>query len=114
MILPGVAVAAVVWVAPAVAVPVEHAVPPVWDALADCESGSDPTTDTGNGYSGMLQWSPVSWDWWRDADDPLHAADATAAQEIAAAERYVAWEKDQGRGGFGPWPACARKLGLPR
>lgn len=110
-----VAAAAVVgMLAPLHTPPPPYVVLSPWAEVGTCESGLDPTMDTGNGYSGMLQWSPSSWDWWRDGNDPAHAADASARQEVAAAERYRAWEVEQGRGGFGPWPGCARKLGLPR
>ena len=32
-----------------------------WDALAQCESGGNWSTNTGNGYSGGLQFSPSTW-----------------------------------------------------
>ena len=32
-----------------------------WDALAQCESGGNPTTNTGNGYYGMYQFSLPTW-----------------------------------------------------
>jgi len=86
----------------------------VWDRLADCESGGDWHADTGNGYYGGLQWSPRSWSAFKDAGGPASAADASREQEIAAAERYRAYEQSQGRGGYGPWPHCASQLGLPR
>ena len=116
MILEGLSAAALLWVAPATYGPVEPApaVSSVWDAVAECESGGDWQTNTGNGYYGGIQWSAESWEWWKDPDDPPRADLATPQQQIAAAERYVAWEREQGRGGFGPWPGCARKLGLPR
>lgn len=85
-----------------------------WDRLAECESGGNWYANTGNGYSGGLQWSSGSWSSFKDGDDPASAANASREQEIAAAERYKAYEQRQGRGGYGPWPSCARKLGLPR
>ncbi|NIB31893.1 transglycosylase family protein [Pseudonocardia sp. MCCB 268] len=30
-----------------------------WDKLAECESGGDWSTNTGNGYQGGLQFSPA-------------------------------------------------------
>lgn len=85
-----------------------------WDRLAECESGGNWSANTGNGHSGGLQWSSGSWSSFKDGDDPGFAANATRDQEIAAAERYKAYEQRQGRGGYGPWPSCARQLGLPR
>lgn len=116
MILPstGTALAALLWVAPAVSTPVEPAIPPVWDALAACESDRTWDANTGNGFYGGIQWSAESWAWWKSPDDPYRADLASPQQQVAAAERYVAWERAQGRGGFGPWPGCATKLGLPK
>lgn len=33
----------------------------VFDALAACESGGDPTTNTGNGFGGAFQFTASSW-----------------------------------------------------
>ena len=86
----------------------------VWDRLARCESGGNWHANTGNGYYGGLQWNPRSWNAFKDAGAPASAASASREQEIAAADRYRAYEQSQGRGGYGPWPSCARQLGLPR
>ena len=32
-----------------------------WDAIAQCESGGNWSTNTGNGYYGGLQFSPATW-----------------------------------------------------
>lgn len=82
--------------------------PGVWDALAKCEAGGDWSTDTGNGYYGGLQFDRQTWvanggDQYADLP---HQADRDA--QIAVASKV----RDQ-RGGYGSWPACARKLGLP-
>ena len=79
-----------------------------WNALANCESGGNWHTDTGNGYSGGLQWSPSTWAAYRSPGDPARAADASRAQEVAAGKRLVAAQGD-----YGAWPHCARRLGLP-
>lgn len=89
-------------------------IPEPWRSLGECESAGDPSTNTGNGYSGLLQWHRTSWARWKDADDPEHAWQASWQQEVAAGERYVAAEQAEGRGGYGPWPACADRLSLPR
>lgn len=91
----------------------------VWDILADCESNGEwdygPHSGWGSGlFQGGLQWKPSTWTTWRDGDDPVSAIHASREQEIAAAERLRAAEVAAGRGGYGPWPACAEKLGLPR
>src|SRR5438105_13803867 len=33
-----------------------------WDAIAECESGGNWSTNTGNGYYGGLQFSQTTWD----------------------------------------------------
>lgn len=91
----------------------------VWDSLAACESNGDwnygPHSGWGSGlYQGGLQWKHSTWLTWKAPGDPHNAWDATRAQEVAAAERLRAAEVAAGRGGFGPWPGCARALGLPR
>ena len=32
-----------------------------WAALAECESGGDPTTNTGNGFYGLYQFDEQTW-----------------------------------------------------
>ena len=82
--------------------------PGVWDDLARCEAGGNWATDTGNGYYGGLQFNRQTWVAnGGDQYAPLpHQADRDA--QIAVASKV----RDQ-RGGYGAWPACARKLGLP-
>ena len=75
----------------------------VWAALADCESGGDPTTNTGNGYYGALQFSLPTW---RSVGETGLPSDYSYAHQIAAGKRL------QARSGWGQWPACSRKLGL--
>jgi resuscitation-promoting factor RpfB len=81
----------------------------VWDALAECESGGDWSINTGNGYYGGLQFSASTW---RSVGGTQYAPlphQATREQQIAAAIVL----RDQA-GGYSPWPACSRKLGLPQ
>ncbi len=75
----------------------------VWDAIAKCESGGDWSINTGNGYSGGLQFSPSTW---RAFGGTGSAANATREQQIAVAEKVQASQ------GWGAWPSCTRKLGL--
>ena len=62
----------------------------VWDALAQCESGGDWHIDTGNGYSGGLQFHPQTW----TAHVVVHyaptAGQASREQQIAVAEKVQA------------------------
>lgn len=74
-----------------------------WDALAQCESGGNWSTNTGNGFSGGLQFTPSTWAAFGGTGSP---ADATREQQIAVAENVQASQ------GWGAWPACAAKLGL--
>lgn len=90
--------------------PVAPAVPEPFRSLADCESSL--TWDEGDGglgpFRGGLQWHPDTWPAVKPAGAPDDPADATAAQEVAAARTLLAepW------GGWHHWPVCARKLGL--
>ncbi len=74
-----------------------------WDQLAQCEAGGNWSTNTGNGYSGGLQFSPGTWAAHGGVGD---AANASREQQIAVAERVQASQ------GWGAWPACSAKLGL--
>jgi nucleoid-associated protein YgaU len=74
-----------------------------WDAVAQCESGGNWATNTGNGYSGGLQFSPSTWAAYGGTGS---AADASREQQIAVAEKVQASQ------GWGAWPSCAAQLGL--
>lgn len=107
--LPGqapVATAAVASVTPQVPPSVAPAVASggdVWDRLAACESGGDWSTNTGNGYSGGLQFSQSSWE---GVGGSGSAHQASKGEQIARAEAL------RTRQGWGAWPACSAKLGL--
>jgi nucleoid-associated protein YgaU len=75
----------------------------VWDSLAQCESGGNWNTNTGNGYAGGLQFSQSTW---AAHGGTGSAANASRAQQIAVAQKVQASQ------GWGAWPACAAKLGL--
>ncbi|MBD7996108.1 transglycosylase family protein [Arthrobacter sp. Sa2CUA1] len=77
-----------------------------WAALAQCESGGNWHINTGNGYSGGLQFSVQSWLGAGGGAYAPIASEATPEQQIAVAENLRA------NGGWGHWPSCARKLGL--
>lgn len=74
-----------------------------WDRLAQCESGGDWTANTGNGFSGGLQFSPSTW---RAFGGQGEAHQASREQQIAVAEKVQAEQ------GWKAWPACSKRLGL--
>ncbi|WP_307861597.1 transglycosylase family protein [Nocardioides xinjiangensis] len=78
----------------------------VWDTLAQCESGGNWAINTGNGYYGGLQFSLGTWRAYGGAGYPHQASRET---QIAVATRLR-----DATGGYGSWPGCAAKLGLPR
>lgn len=78
----------------------------VWDRLATCEAGGNWAINTGNGYYGGLQFNPGTWRAYGGQGLPHQNS---REQQIAIAEKVRA-----ASGGFGAWPGCAAKLGLPR
>ena len=74
----------------------------VWDRVAQCESGGNWGTNTGNGYYGGLQFSPSTW---RAYGGSGSASSASREQQIAVAERVLSAQ------GWGAWPVCSRKAG---
>ena len=79
------------------------------DALAQCESGGNWSINTGNGYTGGLQFSSGTWLAYGGGQYASTAGQASREQQIA-----IATKVRDARGGYGDWPACAAKLGLPR
>jgi resuscitation-promoting factor RpfB len=78
----------------------------VWDRLAGCESGGNWATNTGNGYYGGLQFNIGTW----QANGGSGRPDQNSREE----QIRVATKVRDAAGGYGAWPACAAKLGLPR
>ena len=78
----------------------------VWDALAQCESGGNWAINTGNGYYGGLQFNLGTWQAYGGSGLPSQASRET---QIA-----IATKLRDASGGYGAWPACSAKLGLPR
>ncbi len=75
----------------------------VWDALAACESGGNWAINTGNGYSGGLQFLPSTW----------RAVGGTGLpHQNSREEQILRGQILQARSGWGQWPACTKKLGL--
>ena len=75
----------------------------VWAQLAQCESGGNPATNTGNGFYGMYQFTLETWQSLGGTGYP-HEADAATQTAMA--------KKLQAQAGWGQWPGCADKLGL--
>ena len=75
----------------------------VWDKLAQCESTGNWAINTGNGFSGGLQFTPGTW---RAFGGTGVAHHASREAQIVVAERVLAKQ------GWGAWPACSSKLGL--
>jgi hypothetical protein len=81
----------------------DAAAPSKWDKIAKCESGGDWNINTGNGFSGGLQFTSSTW---REFGGKGRPEDASKDQQIAVAERVLAVQ------GWRAWPACSRRLGL--
>jgi uncharacterized protein YabE (DUF348 family) len=78
----------------------------VWDALAGCESGGNWATNTGNGYYGGLQFSLGTWH--------AYGGPGMPHQQSRETQIAIATKLRNASGGYGAWPGCAAKLGLPR
>ncbi|MFD0418839.1 transglycosylase family protein [Streptomyces sp. NPDC127108] len=77
----------------------------VWDRIARCESGGNWQTNTGNGYSGGLQFSAGTWRAYGGTAYAPTAAQASKAQQIAVASKV------QRAQGWGAWPSCSARAG---
>ena len=72
-----------------------------WAALANCESGGNPSENTGNGFYGMYQFTVSTWDSLGGSGLP---SDASAATQTALAEKLYT------EAGSGQWPVCGHYL----
>ena len=90
-----------------IATPIAVAAPanasPNWDALAQCESSGNWSANTGNGFSGGLQFTPSTWKAYGGGQYSSNAKDATREEQITVAERVL---QDQGEKA---WPECSSK-----
>jgi hypothetical protein len=75
------------------------AVSPTLQAIAACESGGNPATDTGNGFYGKYQFTLQTWQSVGGTGNPADAGEAE--QDRRAADLYA-------REGASPWPVCGR------
>ncbi|APX32747.1 hypothetical protein BH708_08475 [Brachybacterium sp. P6-10-X1] len=78
----------------------------VWDRLAQCESGGDWSINTGNGFSGGLQFTKSTWQAFGGGQYAPVAHQASRAQQIAVAKNVQATQ------GWGAWPSCTSQLGI--
>ncbi|MDO9379218.1 MAG: ubiquitin-like domain-containing protein [Nocardioidaceae bacterium] len=74
-----------------------------FERLAQCESGGNWQTNTGNGYYGGLQFSAQTWQAMGGSGLP---------HQNSKAEQIRIAKKLQAQSGWGQWPACTSKLGL--
>ena len=75
-----------------------------WDAIAQCESGGNWSTNTGNGHYGGLQFKPSTW-----ASNGGVGSPSTASREeqIRVAENVLRTQ------GLKAWPKCGSSAGGP-
>ena len=76
--------------------------PTDWDELAQCESGGDWNTQTGNGFGGGLQFTDSTWKSFGGTGQPENAS---RGEQIAVAERVKSEQ------GMDAWPTCSKKTG---
>ena len=69
------------------------------EAIAACESGGNPSTETGNGFYGKYQFTQSTWESVGGTGNP--AAASEAEQDRRAAALYA-------QQGASPWPVCGR------
>ena len=71
-----------------------------WDAVAQCESGGNWHTNTGNGFGGGLQFTDSTW----------HAYGGTGSPQSASREQQInVAEKVKSGQGMKAWPVCGKK-----
>ena len=81
---------------------------PVWDQVAQCESGGNWSINTGNGYYGGVQFSLSTWAAFGGREYAYYPHHASKEQQIAIARRTLAVQ------GPGAWPTCSVKAGLTK
>ena len=80
--------------------PVHKAYSVNWDAIAQCESGGNWAINTGNGFSGGLQFTSSTW---HANGGSGSAANASREEQIRVAENVLHSQ------GIGAWPVCGRR-----
>lgn len=72
-----------------------------WAALAQCESGGNPSINTGNGFYGMYQFDLQTW---RSVGGYGLPSNASAAEQTKRAQILY------NQRGAQPWPVCGLRL----
>ena len=80
--------------------PVHTAYSVNWDAIAQCESGGNWAINTGNGFSGGLQFTMGTWHANGGSGSP---ASASREEQIRVAENVLHSQ------GIHAWPVCGRR-----
>jgi resuscitation-promoting factor RpfC len=75
-----------------------------WDAIAQCESGGNWSTNTGNGFYGGLQFKPSTWS---SNGGRGHPSMASREDQIRVAENVLRTQ------GLKAWPECGSAAGGP-
>jgi hypothetical protein len=75
-----------------------------WDAIAECESGGNWSTNTGNGHYGGLQFKQATWTSNGGAGSP---ATASRQDQIRVAENVLRTQ------GIRAWPKCGANAAGP-
>jgi hypothetical protein len=75
-----------------------------WDAIAQCESGGNWSTNTGNGAYGGLQFKQATWSSNGGVGNP---ATASRAEQIRVAENVLRSQ------GLNAWPKCGAQGASP-
>jgi len=75
-----------------------------WDAVAQCESGGNWSTNTGNGAYGGLQFKQATWSANGGVGNP---ATASREEQIRVAENVLRTQ------GLDAWPTCGAQAGSP-
>lgn len=75
-----------------------------WDAIAQCESGGNWGTNTGNGHFGGLQFKQATWTANGGVGNP---ATASRAEQIRVAENVLRTQ------GLKAWPKCGPQGATP-
>jgi resuscitation-promoting factor RpfC len=75
-----------------------------WDAIAQCESGGNWSTNTGNGLYGGLQFKQSTW---ASNGGRGHPATASREEQIRVAENVLRTQ------GLKAWPECGSAAGGP-
>lgn len=74
-----------------------------WDAIAQCEAGGNWSINTGNGYTGGLQFNSGTWLGNGGGQYAPTAGQASRSQQIAIADKIASSR------GTSPWPVCGKR-----